>query len=350
MTPEVLEKLRAPFPDSVVGKLPREGCYNCGQLRKNGGKPWDCCDRHTYFGASSPCPDCGGKHGSGAIHLDFVGHADVTDRLLTVDPGWYWEPMALSSEGTPLIGTRKSNSVMWIKLTVGDVTRIGVGTCGSDKLDAEKELIGDAIRNAAMRFGVALSLWSKAEQLESQIDEGLDTDDTPDPPKVETPATEDYVSGSDLSGLICRFNEIQDGDKRRDAKYEFTDRLRCEVDRIPVDRLKEAEEIVDDIVTEASDQQVKAKSAKKADVIALKPSDMEDADWMADVIAKASELNPEKLGSPMTWEWLQRRPALVDAVLALVRDGSFYEPDPEPFEVPADDQGALKAEAQKMPV
>ena len=99
-----------------------------------------------------------GKIPKGGTQLDYVGHAAVTDRLLSVDPEWTWEPMALSPEGLPL---PDGNGNLWIKLTVCGVTRIGVGDGKS-----MKELIGDAIRNAAMRFGVALDLWSK-EELES---------------------------------------------------------------------------------------------------------------------------------------------------------------------------------------
>ena len=47
---------------------------------------------------------------------------------------------------------------LWIRLTVAGVTRIGVGDGKS-----MKEIIGDAIRNSAMRFGVALDLWAKED-------------------------------------------------------------------------------------------------------------------------------------------------------------------------------------------
>ena len=52
---------------------------------------------------------------------------------------------------------------MWIRLTVCGVTRLGVGTCNAEAFDVEKQLVGDAIRNAAMRYGVALDMWSKEE-------------------------------------------------------------------------------------------------------------------------------------------------------------------------------------------
>ncbi len=54
---------------------------------------------------------------------------------------------------------------MWIRLTIGSVTRLGYGDAGTKKgHDAVKEAIGDALRNAAMRFGVALALWAKGDR------------------------------------------------------------------------------------------------------------------------------------------------------------------------------------------
>jgi hypothetical protein len=53
---------------------------------------------------------------------------------------------------------------MWIRLTVCGVTRLGYGHAGSKTGgDAIKEVIGDALRNAAMRFGAALDLWHKGD-------------------------------------------------------------------------------------------------------------------------------------------------------------------------------------------
>ena len=53
---------------------------------------------------------------------------------------------------------------MWIRLTVCGVTRLGYGDAGTKSGgDAIKEVIGDALRNAAMRFGAALDLWHKGD-------------------------------------------------------------------------------------------------------------------------------------------------------------------------------------------
>lgn len=103
-------------------------------------------------------PESVGKLPKGGVMLDYVGHAAVTDRLLTVDPEWSWEPLALGPDGLPAFD-RSGN--LWIKLTICGVTRLGVGDGKSPK-----ECIGDAIRNAAMRFGVALDLWAKENLVE----------------------------------------------------------------------------------------------------------------------------------------------------------------------------------------
>jgi len=97
----------------------------------------------------------------GGPMLSYVGHAALTDRLLDADPQWNWEPLAFGPEGLPVIDTIGG---MWIKLTVCGVTRLGYGDAqGKEGPNAIKEVIGDALRNAAMRFGAALELWHKGE-------------------------------------------------------------------------------------------------------------------------------------------------------------------------------------------
>ena len=137
ITPEAALALRQPFPPESVGKLPKP--YRADSPKGN-------------------CPECHGYHGLPAVHLDYVGHAAVTDRLLTVDPEWTWEPFALDQMGLP---ARDQQGNLWIRLTILGTTRIGVGDGKS-----LKECIGDAIRNAAMRFGMALDLWAKEPLVE----------------------------------------------------------------------------------------------------------------------------------------------------------------------------------------
>lgn len=111
----------------------------------------------------------------GNTTLDYVGHAAVTDRLLQVDPFWNWEFVSFEENGSPRVDKDANGKIcgLWIQLTVCGVTRYGYGTCLPGKNEAVKELIGDAIRNAAMRFGVALDLWSK-DELESNTAPSID--------------------------------------------------------------------------------------------------------------------------------------------------------------------------------
>ena len=147
ITPEQALALRKPFPAESVGKLPKP-------VRSQDPDKGKCVAGSKY---SADGHYCGGYH-SRSVHLDYVGHAATTDRLLTVDPDWSWEPFALTEDGLPALD-RGGN--LWIRLTICGTTRIGVGDGKS-----AKECIGDAIRNAAMRFGVALDLWAKEDLVE----------------------------------------------------------------------------------------------------------------------------------------------------------------------------------------
>lgn len=89
----------------------------------------------------------------------YVNHAIVTDRLIEVDPAWYWAPLATDpANGMPQLDEHNG---LWIRLTVLGVSRIGYGASEPHQkgADAVKTAISDAIKNAAMRFGVALDLW-----------------------------------------------------------------------------------------------------------------------------------------------------------------------------------------------
>lgn len=96
------------------------------------------------------------------LWLDYLGHAELTKILIAVDPLWNWKPLEIR-DGAPVINIHNGVATMWIELTVLGKTIIGVGSCKADKEDHAKELIGDALRNAAMRFGIAVNLWSKAD-------------------------------------------------------------------------------------------------------------------------------------------------------------------------------------------
>lgn len=150
-TPNPSTVLRKKFPAAEVGKLPKISCSFCSRSQEK------VCDKHK----KGKCGTCGAWITSGHIHLDYVGHAGVTNRLLDADPAWTWEPVAFDADGAPLVQHGQKESVMWVRLTVGGITRYGVGSAPVGTVELHKQLISDAIRNASMRFGVALDLWAK---------------------------------------------------------------------------------------------------------------------------------------------------------------------------------------------
>jgi hypothetical protein len=109
-----------------------------------------------------PDPKIVGKLPKGGTQLDFVGHADITRILLEIDPTWRWVPIAWDN-GRPAIHVENGIATMWGELTVLGQARLGVGSVRADKQELDKELVGDFLRNAAMRFGICLSLWTKQE-------------------------------------------------------------------------------------------------------------------------------------------------------------------------------------------
>lgn len=104
----------------------------------------------------------------GNIQLKYLGHSDTSRALTECDPGWTWEPMGWDDHGQPRLVTNDQGQPigLWGWLTVCGVRRPMYGSVMPGKGEAVKELIGDAIRNGAMRFGVAGALWSKADRTE----------------------------------------------------------------------------------------------------------------------------------------------------------------------------------------
>lgn len=109
-----------------------------------------------------PDPSIVGKLPRGGITLDFVGHAEITRILIDIDVNWNWQPVGIVN-GRPAINETNGIATMWGYLTINGKTMMGVGSARSDKPDLDKELVGDFLRNASMRFGICLSLWSKSE-------------------------------------------------------------------------------------------------------------------------------------------------------------------------------------------
>lgn len=167
--PTGLALLRQPFEDHQISKLPKPTKRQTEIVRND-------------YKEGIRCKICGQWHHPDVIHLDYVGHAALTDRLLECDPYWNWEPLAFDDRGFPALD---QNGGMWIRLTVCGHSRLGYGhPDGKKGGDAVKEIIGDALRNAAMRFGAALDLWHKG-QLHLDNDNLEGADQITSPPKQE---------------------------------------------------------------------------------------------------------------------------------------------------------------------
>jgi hypothetical protein len=111
---------------------------------------------------ATPDPKIVGTIPRNGINLAYVSHADITRILIEIDPLWSWQPVAWEN-GRPAIHVDNGTATMWATLTLLGKSMLGVGSVRADKQDQSKELIGDFLRNAAMRFGIALSLWSKQD-------------------------------------------------------------------------------------------------------------------------------------------------------------------------------------------
>lgn len=181
-----LKLMRKPFETHQISKLPKPTKAQTEEVRND-------------YKKGIRCDICGTWHHPKVVHLDYVGHAALTDRLLDVDPGWSWEPLAADEKGLPALD---KDGGLWIKLTVCGVTRLGYGDAqGKTGGDAMKERIGDALRNAAMRFGAALELWHKGIL---HMDDG-----EPEPQKPQTkiehksegPVTDAAVIATHISAL-----------------------------------------------------------------------------------------------------------------------------------------------------
>ena len=198
-----LKKLREPFPINQIGKLPKPTREQTEELKVDHRK-------------GIRCLECGGWHHPKVVHLSYIGHAALTDRLLDVDPMWSWEPMSIDEQGLPRLD---KDSGMWIKLTICGMTRLGYGSADGKKGgNATKELIGDALRNAAMRFGAALDLWHKGI-LHMDI---ANDDPIPEPMPDDTPVEKPALKEKGLSAAIA---SIKTGDysvKSLKSDYKLT--------------------------------------------------------------------------------------------------------------------------------
>lgn len=190
MDKKTLDQLGAPFPPESVGHKPKITCRACANKDTK-------CDQHKV----RKCRDCHQVITTAHLHLDFVGHAYVRERLNEVDPDWNWEPVSYNDQGLPAI----YEGCLWIRLTIAGKTMLGVGDApGKRGGDALKEMIGDALRNAGQSFGIALQYWKKEPASAA-------SEDVPDR-QVERPAQTPEQRAAELRGQIAAVEKAKGKD------------------------------------------------------------------------------------------------------------------------------------------
>jgi hypothetical protein len=200
--PAWAKKLQEPFPPAEVGLRPQVWCPKCRD-EKIGGKLKFCGMPAGEKGSGGvehvrkKCRDCGQNITQAHLHLSYIGHAHITDRLLATDPKWTWRPMgrdipeevmtaAIATGNLAIIQTVISayppkiievpgpngrvEHIMWGEVIIHDengdeFAMPGVGDAIGKSWDpnAVKEMLGDLFRNALMRHGAGLDLWKKQD-------------------------------------------------------------------------------------------------------------------------------------------------------------------------------------------
>lgn len=185
--------LRTKFRAEQIGKLPKITCWACTQANRD--RRGNTCDDHKR----TKCHTCDNYVTTAHTHVDYVGHPEVTDRLLDADLRWNWRPMAFDADGLPQFDRWGG---LWMYITVDGVERIGYGdaigkTAGPA---AVKEAIGDGLRNGAMRFGVALDQWAKSD---------LHADENQAEQSGEQPAEDVPASSEEINGVIIALEQVR---------------------------------------------------------------------------------------------------------------------------------------------
>lgn len=182
MNADQAKALREPFGNESISLLPKVTCKRCTDSQSKN------CSEHQ----KRKCQDCGAWITTAHLHLSYVGHAETTDRFLEVDPEWTWEPLAFDQQGLPAFDRHGG---LWLRLTIAGVARLGYGDAqGKQGPNAVKEAIGDGLRNAGMRFGVALHLWAKSDLAAVHADK--ETGDIAGPAPKPADEAEPHANGN----------------------------------------------------------------------------------------------------------------------------------------------------------
>lgn len=111
------------------------------------------------------------KRGQGGRMMSYISHGLITERLNEADPDWVSEVIEVFTY-TDAQGVLHCAGVT-LSLTVGGITRQEAGGPQRPTIFADeiKNALSDALKRAAMRFGVALEMWE--ELIDAEYDEDV---------------------------------------------------------------------------------------------------------------------------------------------------------------------------------
>jgi hypothetical protein len=258
----------------------------------------------------------------GGRQMAFVSHGLVNKRLNKEAPGWSSRIIASGVDVTqnPKGGLLYTADVT-LELTVAGVTRAEVGTNNqpvADRGQALKSAASDALKRAAMRFGVALDLWESLDEQDEDAhyaatpragttpgrepaprstpqrptpsDRPAATPNAAGPPSAVTPAEE-----ARLMGRLDKVDAHYNGDKGDNGGAKAAKR---------VPTFAEARQY-------ALDETISAKGRLRAATIALELAG--SLDELADTYSKVMAL-PERQGLQETYETRHKALKELDAV------------------------------------
>lgn len=124
------------------------------------------------------------KTGQGGRKMSYISHGLITERLNDTDPSWLSRHVATHAYTGP-DGMLHCAGVE-IEVTIGGVSRVEAG--GPQRQDGFaneiKNAYSDALKRAAMRFGVALGMWETL--VDAEGDEDYHPEGVPEQPAAPT--------------------------------------------------------------------------------------------------------------------------------------------------------------------
>jgi hypothetical protein len=157
------------------------------------------------------------KPGQGGRKMSYISHGLITERLNDTDPGWSSRHIATHTY-TGADGSLHCAGVE-LAVTIGGVERVESGgpQRASHFTDEIKNAYSDALKRAAMRFGVALGMWETLVDAEGDEDY-TDAPMTHPEPRGEAPTPIGAASAPNVAAIHAAATGKVTGDLHNRAK------------------------------------------------------------------------------------------------------------------------------------